>query len=309
MKNPGWIDLQVNGCLGVDFSDATLTEEQFLRCAEWMLGQGTEVFLPTIITSTWEIYRRNGELIRRAVEGHGLKKHIPGLHLEGPFLNPAPGAIGAHNPAWTQPASAEAVRKLHDYCGGFLCLMTLGAEVPGADEAIAEARRLKIIPSVGHHLATSEDVRKAADAGALNLTHLGNGCPGMLDRHHNPIWSGLGEDRLTAMIITDGQHIPPELIKTFIRTKGVEHIIVTSDAASVAGLPPGKYRLAGNDGVLEPSGKFWNPSKNCLIGASAPIAQCMEYLDSLQLVDNEQLVKLGRANALSQLRTICGYPG
>ena len=84
---------------------------------------------------------------------------------------------------------------------------------------------------------------------------------------------------------------------------------MTSDAASVAGLPPGKYRLAGNDGVLEPSGKFWNPSKNCLIGASAPIAQCMEYLDSLQLVDNEQLVKLGRANALSQLRTICGYPG
>ena len=98
MNNPGWVDLQVNGHNGVNFSDPELTESEFLRAADELFAAGTAVFLPTLITSPAEVYRRNLPLIRRAVERHGLAGAVPGIHLEGPFI--ARGAIGSHNPEW-----------------------------------------------------------------------------------------------------------------------------------------------------------------------------------------------------------------
>ena len=307
MKNPGWIDLQINGCLGIDYSQPDLTEEQFLKTAEWLFEQGTEVYLPTMVTCPMEIYHRNGEIIRKAVESHGLQKHVPGLHLEGPFLIPSPGAIGSHRPDWTQQPSAEAVRELFDAVGGFVCMLTLAAEAPGAVAAIQETRRLKVIPSVGHHLALSDSIERAAQQGALTLTHLGNGCPNFINRHFNPIWSGLAEDRLTAMIITDGNHLPPELIKVMLRAKGPSKVIVTSDGSCASGLKPGHYHLMNNDAVLEPDGKFWNPEKGCLVASSATIAKCMTYLESLDYLTDAELLQVGRTNALNLLQEVCGY--
>src|SRR5690606_30697840 len=62
-----------------------------------------------------------------------------------------------------------------------------------------------------------------------------------LPRHPNYIWDQLGEPRLMASIITDGFHIPPSVIRTVIRTKGVDNTIITCDAAGFAGCPPGVY--------------------------------------------------------------------
>ncbi len=308
MRNPGWIELQTNGALGIDFSDPELTEEQFLKVADWLLEMGSTVFLPTLITHPLADYRRNASVIRKAVQKRGLEKQIPGLHLEGPMLCPQEGAIGAHQSKWVQPPSAKLVRELQEMTDGFIRMLTVAANEPGAPEAIAEARKLRIIPSVGHHLATNEDLARAVEAGALTLTHLGNGCPNLIHRHHNTVLSGLAEDRLSAMIITDGSHLPPELIKVMVRTKGVDRIIVTSDGCMASGLKPGTYNLMGHDGaVIEPSGKFWYPPKGFLIGSTLTIAQCMDYLESLHLLTEEQLVQVGRDNPLRLLQEICGY--
>lgn len=94
MRNPGWIDLQVNGCSGIDFSSPELTGDDFLRAAERVLESGTGCFLPTLITSPFGLYRRNLGVIRRAVVRHGLEREVPGVHLEGPFISADPGAAG-----------------------------------------------------------------------------------------------------------------------------------------------------------------------------------------------------------------------
>ena len=267
MNNPGWVDLQVNGHNGVNFSDPELTESEFLRAADELFAAGTAVFLPTLITSSAEVYRRNLPLIRRAVERHGLAGAVPGIHLEGPFI--ARGAIGSHNPEWVQAPSPEAVERLYQQAEGFVRLITVSADAPGAPEAIARARKLGIAVSVGHHLANTADIVNAADAGAQALTHLGNGLPNQLDRHRNPIWAGLAEDRLSAMIITDGHHLPADLIKVILRVKGADRVIVTSDASEAAGYPPGHCRVLGNDAILTPDGKLYNPAKNCRGGGHA----------------------------------------
>ena len=301
MNNPGWVDLQVNGHKGVDYSDPNLTAEDFIRSAEALIADGTEVFCPVIITSPLDTFRRNSEIIINAVEKYGLAKNIPGLHFEGPFISNVPGAIGAHNPDWTLIPSAENVEKLLACAPGFVSIVTLGADAKNAPEAVACLKAAGVHVSCGHQMANYEQIRQAADAGAELLTHLGNGCPNLLDRHNNPVWAGLAEDRLTAMLITDGHHLPGELVRVFVKVKGVDKIIVTSDASSPTGLPPGKYETLGVMAVLEANGKLHIPERKCLAGSASTMAMCMSFLDSLDFLTCDELKTLGRNNALKLL--------
>ena len=301
MKNPGWVDLQVNGYGGVDFSAPTLTEDEFLRAAEGVLKAGVSLFLPTIVTSSAETYTRNLPLIHKAVEKHGLKKNIPGFHLEGPFLSPKPGAVGAHNPAWIQAPTEENFDRLYDLAGGAVKILTVAADQEGVCTVIRHAAGKGVVVSVGHHLATPADLRAAVAAGARTITHLGNGMPNLSDRHNNPLWAGAAEDDSIGMLICDGHHLPFEVIKCLLRIKGIDRSIVVSDASPVAGLPPGRYHLLGNDAILEPNGKFHNPEKGCLVGSSFVITQCMEYLESKNFLTEAELIQLGRTNPLKLL--------
>ena len=111
----------------------------------------------------------------------------------------------------------------------------------------------------------------------------------------------MANDDLTAMIITDGHHLPADLIKCIVRVKGAERIIVTSDAAPIAGFPPGRYNCWGNDAVLEPDGLFHNPEKGCLVGSSASMKDCVNYLRSLNLLSEEELKMVSRTNQLKMI--------
>ena len=299
--NKNWVDLQVNGHRGVDFTSPELTEAGVLQVIEELAGAGTAVFLPTIITASDELYARNVPLIKRTVEKYGLQKHVPGVHFEGPFISNVPGAVGAHSPDYVCAPSPENLAKLLDDLPGWVKIVSLGADSEGAPEAIAAMKERGIVCSIGHHMATSGQVRAAADAGAQLLTHLGNGCPNQLDRHRNPFYAGLAEDRLTAMIITDGHHLPGELIKIILRVKGVDRTIVTSDASSLTGFPPGTYRTLGNLAVLHPNGLLYNPEKKCLVGSASTISDCMEFLASLDILTDDELKRVGRDNALAVL--------
>ncbi len=303
MFNPGWVDLQVNGHNGVDYSEEGLTADKFLRSAEELLATGTEVFLPTIITGSLEKNALHASIIMDTVEKHGLSGNIPGIHFEGPFISSVPGAVGAHDPAFVCAPTIENIDRLLDAASGKIKIITLGADAENAAEAVAYLRKNHVAVSVGHHMATYAQVRSAADAGAQLLTHLGNGCPNRLDRHHNPLFAGLAEERLTAMIITDGHHLPGELVKIIIRAKGVDKTIVTSDASSLTGFPPGEYATLGNRAVLYPDGKLFNPDKKCLVGSASTISQCMAFLASLDFLTRDELTRVGRLNALELLRT------
>ena len=301
MARKEFVDLQVNGYMGIDFSEPTLTKEEFLRTSEKIFESGTCIYLPTIITNSRELYRRTLTLIYECVQKEGLQDKIPGVHLEGPFISPEPGAVGAHNPACVAKPDCNYFQEMLEFAPDFIRILTVAAEAPDVEELIKYAVSRKVTVSLGHHLAGTEDIEKAANAGATLLTHLGNGLPNMIHRHKNPIWAGLGCDKLSAMIITDGHHLPAEVIKTIVRTKGVDKVIVTSDAASVAGLPPGRYQSLGNNAILEENGLFHNPEKGCLVGSSASVSICMKYIASLGILTDEELDKVGYYNPLKAI--------
>ena len=298
MRENGFVDLQINGHYGVDFSDPTLSDDMFMTAAEHIFASGTEFFLPTIVTSPKEVYLRNLAVIRNACEKRGLLRQVPGVHLEGPFISPVPGAVGAHRPEYVIEPDCAFFDEIMDKSGNYVKILTVAAEIPGVDGLIRHATERGVTVSCGHQMAGAEDLARAAEAGAKLLTHLGNGCPNSINRHKNMVWAGMACDDLTAMIITDGHHLPGELIKCFVRVKGVDRLIVTSDAAPVAGFPPGRYNLWGNDAVLEPNGLYHNPEKGCLVGSSASMRDCVHFLRSLDLLTEEEIEKVSRTNAL-----------
>ena len=298
MNNAGFVDLQVNGFLGVDFSAPDLTEDDFARVCRALLAQGTAAFLPTVITSSLDTYAHNLPLMASVMARGEFHGRLLGFHLEGPFISRVPGAVGAHNPAYVRDPDVGLVERLLDWADGRVRLLTVAAELPGADDLARFAVDRGIAVSIGHSLFTTTDLDRLADVGATALTHLGNGLPNMLPRHDNPLWVGLAHDAYTAMVIADGHHLPSPVLKTAVRAKGADKLIIVSDASPVAGLPPGRYHFLDNDAILEPSGLFHNPEKQCLVGSSATMGQCMAHLANLGEFAEDELARVGRTNPL-----------
>ena len=298
---PGFVDLQVNGFIGVDFSSQDLTEESFVHACRELLSRGTAAFLPTMITSHLEVYARNLPILARGMALPEFQGKLLGLHLEGPFISSQPGAVGAHNPAWVRPPDLDLLKQLYQWSEESIRLVTLAAELPGAETLARWANGHGMVVSIGHTLASAENLARLAQAGSQALTHLGNGLPHLLHKFANPLMAGLADDCYTAMLIGDGHHIPAGVLKVMLRAKSVSHSIIVSDSAPVAGLPPGRYFTLGNEAVLEESGRLHNPSKGVLVGSSATLLQCMNHLASLGFLSLDELLDLGFYNPLRLL--------
>ncbi|MHC4329195.1 MAG: N-acetylglucosamine-6-phosphate deacetylase [Planctomycetota bacterium] len=298
VKIPGLVDLQVNGCKGIDFSDSDLTRDDFVLACRGVLEAGTTAFLPTIITSAAEVYEHNLPIMASVLQSEEFRGRLLGIHVEGPFISAQDGARGAHNAEWTVKPDIAFLDKLIAWAEGKIRLLTISAELEGAQKLAHHTASLGIAVSLGHQMATEEDLRNLVRAGAVSLTHLGNGVPGLLPRHENPIWAGLANDDLVAMIITDGHHLPPSVLKTIIRVKGADRCVVVSDASFLAGLEAGTYEMSGEKVVLEEGGRLYNPETWYLAGSSLTMLECMNYLASLDLVGYDELVAMGFHNPL-----------
>jgi len=298
MNVPGLVDLQVNGHNGVDFSSASLDRPDFEQACRALIAAGTTAFLPTVITSPTEVYRQNLAIIAEVMDQTEFRGRILGIHIEGPFISPEPGARGAHNPDWVRAPDIDYCDMLIELARGKIKLMTIAAGMDGAADLARHASDRGIVVSLGHQLATADDLAGLVESGARALTHLGNGVPAVVPKFDNPIWAGLANDDLYAMLITDGHHLPPQIVTSFIRAKGVSRSIVVSDAAPIAGLPPGRYTTLGNDVVLEETGRLYNPHTGYLVGSSATMIECMNYLASLELLEFDELCMVGYRNPL-----------
>jgi N-acetylglucosamine-6-phosphate deacetylase len=227
------------------------------------------------------------------------EKNILGIHLEGPFISPEPGAVGTHPIEWVRPPSEELYARYQEACGGIVKLVTVAAEIPGMPEFVGELAGRGIAVSLGNQLAKSPaDVAPCIEAGARAFTHLGNGIPNEINRHDNIVYTALVEDRAAVMFIPDGHHLPDTMLRLYFRAVPLKRLVAVSDAQYPAGMPPGEYKVCGADARLEPSGLLWNPARNCLVGATTPMARMMELLRERIGVSEQECAAVGRENPL-----------
>ena len=267
--SPGLVDIQLNGYAGIDFCDADLDPTKALDVLPALWKTGVTTFCPTVITNTHEGLLQCFRALEQARNiDPRFAQCAPCYHLEGPFISPG-GSRGAHNPNVMRPPDWKEFQEFQQAAGGRIGIVTLAPELPGALEFIRRAREAGLVVAMGHTDATPEQIHQGAEAGAQLNTHLGNGCPQMIDRHQTPLWAQLAIRRLSASMICDGFHLPPDLVQVIHRVKGLDGCVLITDAVHVAGLPPGRYKLVGLDIDLLPTGKVVAADLHSMAGSAA----------------------------------------
>ncbi|MBI2421662.1 MAG: amidohydrolase family protein [Candidatus Hydrogenedentes bacterium] len=265
--SPPLLDIQVNGAKGISLQSDSLSTAALLEIDAYMQRWGVSAWIPTLITGNPDTMEYACSIIGRAMGEPGLRKSIPGIHLEGPHISPEDGPRGAHPREWVCPPDVNLLKRFYRAAQGKLRYVTLSPEWPEALGYIRAAREMGIVVSLGHHNADAPTIRAAVDAGATLSTHLGNGSAPQMPRHHNPLWPQLAEDRLFASMIADAHHLPPETLKTFVRAKTPARTILVSDCVDLTGCAPGEYSLFGAAVELLPSGKICLKGTELLAGS------------------------------------------
>ncbi|WP_314413981.1 N-acetylglucosamine-6-phosphate deacetylase [Pantoea septica] len=237
---PGFIDLQLNGCGGVQFNDdidalSVETLEIMQRANE---KSGCTSFLPTLITSSDELMKRAIDTMRAYKRKH--QHQALGLHLEGPWLNKA--KKGTHNPDLIRLPDAALVRYLCDNAD-VITKVTLAPENAG-DAVIRQLTQAGIIVSAGHSNATYDEAKAGFRAGVTFATHLYNAMPAFAGREPGLIGALFDAPDVYCGIIADGLHVHYANVRNAKRIKGNKLVLVT-DATAPAGAEIDKFIFAG----------------------------------------------------------------
>ena len=241
----GGVDLQINGALGLAFTDLQTQDIASLQeICEFLWQQGVDAFLPTLVTTEVENIQRSLSIIADFVRGRKLTlqpaAQILGVHLEGPFLNPQ--KRGAHPVEYLLPLTIDQIKRVLGDYADVVKVITLAPELDVAGEAIPYLRSLGITVSLGHSQATADVAQRAFGLGATMVTHAFNAMPGLHHREPGLLGAALVHPGVKCGLIADGQHICLTMIQLLLRASCYEQgLFLVSDALAPLGLPDGIY--------------------------------------------------------------------
>jgi N-acetylglucosamine-6-phosphate deacetylase len=283
----GLVDIQINGAFGVDFAAAD--EADWDEVAARLPSTGVTSFQPTLITAPLPqlIAGLDTATEARDRQEDGPYARILGVHLEGPWLSPK--KHGVHEARHLSEPTPEALDALMSAMGfDILTLLTLAPELPGALEAIKRLSGAGVKVSIGHTDATAAQVEAAADAGATLVTHIFNAQRGLAHREPGVPGAALSDNRYRVGLIADLHHVAPEICTLIFRAAPGRVVLVT-DAIAAAGMPPGKYVLAGipvelgedgvprnADGTIAGSALTLDQAVRNLLGLGIPVPTVIE---------------------------------
>lgn len=232
---PGFVDLQVNGGFGHDFTVDPTTI--------WDVGRllprfGVTAFVPTVITSRPDV-PATALAVLAAGPPPGWSGARPlGLHLEGPMISPA--RLGAH-PEHLVAAAETAVARTWLETGTPL-MVTIAPELEGASAVIGVLAEAGVVVALGHSECTAEEAAKAFAGGATHVTHLFNAMSG-LDHRRPGLAAAALTGNVTVGLVVDGVHVDPVMVDLAFRILGPERIALVSDAMAGLGMDSGRYWL------------------------------------------------------------------
>lgn len=277
--SPGFIDVQLNGGFGVDFTfDTDTVAEGILTVAKGILAHGVTSFCPTLVSSHPHVYEKVLPHLKRRVGGkHGAE--VLGAHVEGPFINPEKKGAHDHETMRTFDKGIESLKEVYKHVDA-IRIITIAPELPNALQVCREITQMGITVSVGHSAANIAEGELAVNNGASFITHLFNA---MLPFHHrDPGLVGLlGSENLPPGktiyygLIADGNHTHPSTTRIAYRSypKG---IVLVTDACSAMGLSDGVYHIGQQ--VIEVTGtRALVKGTNTLAGSVATMVSCIHY--------------------------------
>ncbi|RPH30496.1 N-acetylglucosamine-6-phosphate deacetylase [Buttiauxella warmboldiae] len=237
---PGFIDVQLNGCGGVQFNDSAeaVSVETLTIMQKANERSGCTSYLPTLITSSDDLMKQGVKVMREYLALH--QHQALGLHLEGPWLNIV--KKGTHNPNFVRKPDAELVDFLCENAD-VITKVTLAPEMV-APEVISKLVASGIIVSAGHSNATVKEAKVGFRAGITFATHLFNAMPYITGREPGLAGAIFDEPDVYCGIIADGLHVDYANVRTAKKVKGDKLCLVT-DATAPAGANIDEFIFAG----------------------------------------------------------------
>lgn len=294
--SPGFIELHTHGAGGTDFMDCT--PAAFITAAHTHMVHGTTTLLPTTLAASVSDTRACVETFLKARQMMTGGPHLPGLHMEGPYLNPA--FKGAMNEASLRNPEPREYQSLMEDFPGAILRWTAAPELPGALEMGDYLAGHGVCVSMGHSAAEYQQVKKAVLHGYSHVTHLFSAMSSIV-RRDGFRFPGIQESAfllkdLTVEVIADGCHLPPELLKATWHFKGPDHTVLTCDSMRCAGtsaktsfLGSGSSRIPViiEDGVAKLSDRSGFGGS---IATDDRLVRTMHHLAGVPLVDCIQMM-------------------
>jgi N-acetylglucosamine-6-phosphate deacetylase len=241
---PGFIDVHTHG--GGGFSLHTVDAEEIRGYTRWVPQTGVTSFLVGVVGTPGAL--PEGQL-RAAVEAieswemEGRTAEPLGIHLEGPYINVV--RRGAHLPAWLRMPDASETERVLALTNGYLRLLTLAPELPGAAAMIRRLVEAGVTVSVGHTDATYEQTVEAIQLGITHLTHCFNAMRPLHHRNPGPLAAVARAPQVRGELIADGVHVLPPMMNVLVKILGPERTVVITDALAAAGMTEGTFDFAG----------------------------------------------------------------
>lgn len=269
---PGFVDLHTHGAGGRDFMDGTV--EDMVVAAQCELSYGTTTLLPTSLSSSDEdlfLFLDNFKALRTCGE---TLPNLPGVHLEGPYFDKDQKGAQASN--YIKAPEASHYMKIIERAEGIVKRWSLAPELDGALKMLEDLKDESILFSAAHTSATYDDISKAFDHGLSLLTHFYSGMNSLTRvggfRVLGTVESGYLIDGLDVELISDGLHLPPDLLRLIFKCKDNKHIISCTDSMRGAGMPEGPSILGpkknGQEVIIE-DGIAKMPDRTCFAGSVA----------------------------------------
>ena len=297
---PGFIDMHTHGAGGHDFMDGT--EEAIKGACMTHLSHGTTSIVPTTLTCLNSELFNFFEVYRRVKAEWHEGPNLLGIHLEGPFFNAA--QAGAQDPKFLQLPTRENFMPILEAGGKDIVRISAAVELEGALELGRELKRRGIIAAIGHSDATYAEVKKAVEAGYSFVTHLYSGMSAL---HRVGPYRVLGIvesaylfDELGVEIISDGKHLPPELLRLIVKNKGIDNICLITDSMRGAGMPEGSRpklgSLTNGQETLIRDGVAMMPDLKAFAGSVCTTDRCVRTMYKLAGVSLPDAVRMMTAN-------------
>ena len=294
MVVPGFIDVHCHGRSGFAFTDAT--QEAMDTIAIDKLKEGVTTLLPT--TLALDEKRLAASLKTAATYVKSGKKgcKVPGVHLEGPFLNPC--CLGAQNPDYVRLPDIEEVKRLVKIFP--VSKIPYAVEVEGGAEFTSQLLAEGITPSCVHSAATYAEFKIAAKHGLKDLSHFCNQMTGLHHREIGLVGAGLMDKGVFIELICDKLHICPDMIKLIFEFKDIEKIQLITDAICAAGMADGEYALGGLP-IIFSDGAVRLKSNGALAGSSLELCTALK---NVVAITGKPLAELIKTTSWNQARSL-----
>src|ERR1051326_2375302 len=247
---PGLVDIHNHGGVTHDFVAANAKGNNL--ALRFHLENGVTSMFPTVMTETHEQMSAALKLLGDQHAAGDLQPNFLGIHVEGPYFHP--DKRGAHKLECLRDPVRTEYEKFWKLSRGLIRIFTHAPERKDSVEFCQFFHERGCVPTIGHTKATMLEIRRAAAYGARHFVHANNAIDWPCRRKNASGWlvtemMGMGtllsHSAFTGEIISDGYHVPLEMIRVILAACGTDRIAIVSDACPAAACEPGEYVQGG----------------------------------------------------------------